>query len=258
MFSYLHKLVSALAMLSLSILAGCGSLQSLNLSQGMKDIRAAQAEEGTAKRQTYGQKESIQLVVAAPPRLVAAGRVGREGESFREAYPFVVPDAEGNPPPFSDKDQVQPTNVKMGLDNFDIATKRIIEYRLAERFKKVIVKVSATGIANPEQTVVEPRVEVRWPEFGYIAAVAELKVTKNKKVLITVKAESDKRHTTKHLAWAIPVAVITFPIGLFVLVPVGSSIKIDCYQESLAEALDRAAVKLADHFAGEQGNKPSP
>jgi len=259
----MQKNLSAAAFLTCVVLAaGCGSVQRLDLAQGLKEVRVQQQGDlalGTPSRPVSGE---IHLVVAAPQRLVAAGRFGREGEGFREIYPFAVPDADGAPPPIKDSENVQQTRVTMILNNVSSALSSILKRRFKEHFQRVRVARLKEGTAAPVgAVVVEPQLEIRWPAFGVIVARATLKASRDREVLAEVTIKSEPRRPTKHLPWMIPLAIVTFPIGTFIGVAIGNSIKGDYYQESLAEALDRSAAQLASKFAQEAGrgrDTPAP
>ena len=252
----MKKYLSTASLLTCIVLAaGCGSVQRLDLAQGLKEVRKQQRgvlAGGTSSRPV---SRDIYLVVAAPQRLVAAGRFGREGEGFREVYPFAVPDADGAPPPIKDSENVQQTRVTMILNNVSSALSSILKRRFQKHFQRVRVARLKEGTAAPVgAVVVEPRLEIRWPAFGVIVARATMRASRDQQVLAEVTVESEPRRPTKHLPWMLPLAIATFPVGTIVMVAIGSSIKGDYYQESLAEALDRGATQLALQLAQRVGH----
>lgn len=253
----MQKNLGTAALLTCIVLAaGCGSVQRLDLAQGLKEVRKQQRGVLAGETPSRPVSRDIYLVVAAPQRLVAAGRFGREGQDFREVYPFAAPDEHGAPPPFQDIEHVLPTRLTLTLKNVSSSLSSILKRRFQERFQMVRIGRVKKGTAAPAgAVVVEPRLEIRWPVFGVIVARATLKASRNGQVLAEVTVDSKPRHPTKHLPWMIPLSIATFPVGTIVVVAIGTSIKGDHYQESLAEALDRGAAQLATQLAQRAGDR---
>lgn len=232
------------------IASGCGpDIHSLVMKDSIEKLNKKNAT-GVA----VNSSGEFTIVIVAPQRVACEDRTGK---GYQETCPFDEPDAQGNPQPVqaNPEENVMPLGLKMAIDDFPSQVAKALQQPIVQAFPKA--KIVYNSPPAVDSIVVEPRVEARWPRFGRIVGIAELTVTMPNGDTFTINTISEERNSLAHLGWAIPLVIVTVPIGLAIVVGTGDGIKDGYYEATMAEALVLAGKKLAEELA-KRTSEPSP
>jgi hypothetical protein len=123
-----------------------------------------------------------------------------------------------------------------------------VDHRLRERFGSVTVLVNEP---NPPSGAIDVHVDFALTALaGPIErATATLRAGQAGGAQLDASGAGARRATFGWLAWSVPVALVTFPIGL-IAIPAGArAMRRRISAESIAEALDASARQLAELLA---------
>ena len=131
---------------------------------------------------------------------------------------------------------------------------QILQQRLSERFRKATGGQGDIGISMAKATIFHD-----WNKLGAKRGRISVVATLGDGTKIQVQGQGEIESNTGHMAWLVPLGVLTFPLG----VAIGGAIADNIWRNDLAlimlMAMDDASIKLAEKLAaaGTSGAVPA-
>ena len=231
-------------------LGGCANVVNLHASAGMSELKKSSANSATAAPTNA---TPLTISVQVTPSLGCLLRYNPD-KAEAETAPIVCDflAIEGNGDPLEMLRTKTPTDIGADLFVFvDDARQTIaasLQEHLAARFKNVAVIEVSPPTAGITVTTTTHYAQA-YSRFGikhtYLTLTAKLPQGGE----IVGRGEGVAELGSSKLIWAIPVAVVFFPIGSFIVLGVVTGQEHDTMALSFAQAIDKAAQDLADKLA---------
>lgn len=135
------------------------------------------------------------------------------------------------------------------------AARRILQANLERYYERADVELSADEGGAYAGTTISHLQLVLIPGFYTRTAMFAWAATNGGGPSFSASATPHKANAAAHLAWALPLGLLTFPLGLAIAQPIFMSIYKGMEEAKTIEAIDAASASLAAQLAGAA---PSP
>jgi hypothetical protein len=233
-----------LVAMGLAVLAGCAGPRMYRCTPG--DALSALEEKDSSGAPIIQRAQPIHVTVEGP---ALAGVTVREqvGDQTVTIARLHVVEGGSSDELRAEYDQLGRENKKpfsgVVAEGFGATFAQLLEKRLTTRLPGSTAKLGGQGELHAT-----PSGELAVENGEYVVRLKMTLLPAHGAASVSVEGVGKSTVPTGHLAWAIPLTVVTFPIGLLIWPPVVEGIDSSHRAAAFARAMDAAAGKLAEEI----------
>jgi hypothetical protein len=261
----MKKMKTSMLLISVVVIAvlgstGCFAVRQFNVKEGYEGYQNLHPELAAVEKKNGNDAIVVDLVVpktsgCVPLRLkdggekesygdfrckVSALTTGQEKVDLKQKYKSM------------DRNEGAPQKMGFAMIQYGAALQRAVENQFAGHFGNVTVNRVDDPPGNATSVALDGTLYFKfWRTDRKTVKLILTATPENGGAPISVTEEVSAEMGNGHLAWMIPVGVLTFPVGFAIGSAVFNNMETDFIERIIGQAMDQAAKSLASKLAGQ-------